>query len=542
MRPNFSFRWLPTTAFALAALLAACGDDEPSSGSGTDTGDVFEDAIEDAAEDVAADVADGSGEDVPDTGMPDDIADVPLDVSDVPSDGSGEDADVDVDAGPEPLTCSQVVAIEFDEGTAVTLDPAAVAEDGAVFDIGIQAGASRPESILLWTHIADSAGKTLLVWRESDTEGDIVLVHEEAVDAGPDGYTHVVVDGLAPCTWYSYAFFAGDRSGGLTARSPIGRFKTAHPIGSIDPVVMGATSCTDTGTKPWEALERTAEYDIDLFIHLGDQSYNDGANTRAEYRAAWKNTLTDQGYRAVHTTTSHLTTWDDHEVTNDWNPETISEPRLVHATEAYFETLAIERGPDNRLWESYRWGDTVEIWVTDNRGERLPSTIGTGDEQYISPAQMDWLKAGLLASDAHFKLVFSSVPITNMPSAWDLIGFNDRWEGYPSQRTELLDHIVDNEIDNVFFVAGDFHVGFVSTVEPSGPYAGIREIAVGPGGNGPNPGGLILPDGQFAFHTDLAGNEFVSILEFDVIRDAVRVIFEERDGTPLYDEWIVSTP
>ena len=73
--------------------------------------------------------------------------------------------------------------------------------------------------------------------------------------------------------------------------------------------------------------------------------------------------------------------------------------------------------PD-RIWRSFRWGHSAEVFVLDCRGERRPSTRSvnpTRESVYISRAQMDWLKAGLRASPAVFKFIVNSVPIYGRP-------------------------------------------------------------------------------------------------------------------------------
>lgn len=487
------------------------------------TPDVEEEVVEDVAPDIADVAEDPSTPDAPDT-------DVSPDVDDADS-----AAAADTGPPPVPTSCAEVVPSFFDEGVPFDLVADEVPQDDGVFDLGVQSGAARPESILLWTHVTDAFAKTLLVWR--DTEEGPVLVHEETLAPGPAGYTHVPVEGLAPCTWYSYAFFVGDADDGYTARSTVGRFKTAHPAGSRDVVRIGATSCTSDSYQPWEALVLTAGEEMDLFLHLGDQSYNDDAETLAEYRAEWRDTLTDPGYRAVYATTSMLATWDDHEIDNNWDPEEISTARLDAATTAYLETLAIESGPDRRLWRSYTWGDTLEIFVVDSRSERRPSGRTGDDAQYLSPEQMTWLQDGLLESTAHFKVVMNSVPITNMPNVWDLAS-GDRWEGYAADRDRLLDFITGNRIENVWFLSGDFHVGFAAHVEPTSPAGAMWEIAVGPGGNGPNPAALVLGEPQFDYNTDGFGTEFMTTLEFDPSRNAVRVIFTSAEAELFYDRWL----
>jgi len=516
----------------------ARADDTPATDAapGDDLADATGDATPSDAAGADAGSTDATPSDVEGTDASRDATPSDVEGTDGPRDAAAPDGD-DADSVTAPaLRCADIDPSSYDDPEARDLDAEAIPLREDLFDIGIQSGAVRAESVLLWTHVADGFAKRLLVWRRGESETAAWVVYDEDVTPGPAGYTHVSVEGLAPCTWYSYGFFSEDEAGVLIGRSPLGRFKTPPPPGVLEPVRIGATSCTSRSTAPWEALTLTAEQDIELLLHLGDQSYNDSAETLSEYRSSWRATLNDPGYRALHAAVSHLSTWDDHEVTNNWDPETISPTRRANATQAYFETLAVERGPDDRLWHSYSWGETLEIFVTDCRSERRPSTRESDEAQYISNEQMAWLQDGLLDSDAHFKVVFSSVPITNMPGLWDFAA-EDRWEGYASQRSELLDFIYANELENVWFLGGDFHVGFVANVEPEGPGRAFWEVAVGPGGNGPNPAALFLSAPQFDFKTDGFGTEFMTTLEFDPIRDAVRVVFTRADGSGLYDEW-----
>src|SRR3954447_7346698 len=70
---------------------------------------------------------------------------------------------------------------------------------------------------------------------------------------------------------------------------------------------------------------------------------------------------------------------------------------------------------------------------------------------------MDWLKNGLKASKATWKVMANEVTI--MPTRV-LGGANytyDTWIGYPREREELLTYIRDQQIKDVLFVTGDIH-------------------------------------------------------------------------------------
>ena len=135
-------------------------------------------------------------------------------------------------------------------------------------------------------------------------------------------------------------------------------------------------------------------------------------------------------------------------------------------------------------------------------------------------------------SSIHFKIIVNSVPITNMPPIWDLAAA-DRWEGYPSQRNELLDHIGDNGIDNVWFLSGDFHVCFAAKVEPdaSGKAGQTWEVAVTGGNSNPLGESLTwLYEEQFPYSTSSARTV---LLTFDPDASTVTVQFIDPDSGEL---------
>ena len=225
---------------------------------------------------------------------------------------------------------------------------------------------------------------------------------------------------------------------------------------------------------------------------------------------------------------SMLITWDDHEVLNDYNPETVDAALAADARQAFFEHAAIERvaaDPD-RIWRSARWGHSVEVFVLDCRSERKPSA-----DQYISPEQMAWLKAGLSQSPAVFKVIMNSVPITDMPLLWDAYQV-DRWEGYDAQRTEILEHIDQQGIEGVLWVAGDFHLAFIARVANSGAGASQLEVLVGPGAQNSNVLVGTLNPPQFEWAT---GENNFTALHFAPTTKKVRIVHYGGDGNPIHD-------
>ena len=137
---------------------------------------------------------------------------------------------------------------------------------------------------------------------------------------------------------------------------------------------------------------------------------------------------------------------------------------------------------------------------------------------YISREQMDWLKAGLKASSARFKLLMNSVPITDFPAIFDSAA-NDRWEGYAAQRAEILSFIDDERIGGVLWISGDFHMASVGRVSTAGAGSTQVEILVGPGAQTPNPVAIFAAAPQFDWAT---GASNLTTLDLDPTAGTIR--------------------
>lgn len=402
--------------------------------------------------------------------------------------------------------------------------PEGVAES-AMFDMGVASGDVTTTAAVLWTHHAGSGPLELVVW-EMDGGTYARTVHVGEIIAS-EGFVHVDVAVLAPAARYRFAFFEAGRA----ARSTIGRFRTPAAEGVRERLVIGAVSCvSNTRDIPTigHAGNRT---DLDVFLYLGDSSYNDGASDVASYREKWRSNLTRPEYVALRRATSCLATWDDHEFDNNFDPESFDATSLAAAEQTFFEHQPLRRDPasPDRVWKRMRWGATLEVFVLDSRSERRPSTRSGPDAEYLSRAQMDWLKAGLLESPAVFKIIANSVPISDMPGPFDLQQ-QDRWEGYPAQRAEILTHIDANAIPGVLWLAGDFHLASAGKVGASAgdPGGSQVEILAGPGAQTGNLLATFLRDPQFQFSS--TENNY-TVLELDPETTRIRAYWINGSGS-----------
>ncbi len=385
----------------------------------------------------------------------------------------------------------------------------------APFPWGVTTADPTPTSVTLATQLAPGDTAELVVSLERQR------VSRRRLTADADGYLRATLDGLSPGTRYAYQLEAGG-----TAFD--GRFKTAPASDWLGPLTFGATSCLRQ-TRPLDVLQRAAELEnLDAFFLVGDSVYADGAVTLAEYRAKWREGLSQPPSIALRAAHAVVGTWDDHEIRNDASKDNTPAAQLDAARRALLEHLAIRTNDEQRLWRSLRFGRTAEVLVLDCRGERRPEK-----KEYLSREQLDWLKGRLVESDCRFKLIVNSVPIGAFPDVGFQIFAPDRWEGFPAQRTELLEHLDARKVSGALFVSGDFHLGAVGRVATDGLGANVIEALVGPGSSAPNPALAGVGPPQWDFVT---GQNTFSTLRLDPATLTTTVDYRDTRGEVLFSK------
>ncbi len=388
----------------------------------------------------------------------------------------------------------------------------------ALFPTGVTAGDARTDSVLLSTLYTGTAPVTLALYKGTQ------LVNSRIVAPSQNGFAEVLVDGLLDDTPYEYVF--SEDPDDPKRSSQRGRFRTAFPESGLHDLRIGAVSCLRQ-TNPMPVLERVGERtDLSAFLLLGDTVYVDGSTTLEQYRSKWHEGLTQTPHVAARAAQSVIATWDDHEILNDANEEKLPATQLAAARTAFLERIPTRRDATDRVWRSIQYGKTLEVLVLDCRSERRPSA-----KEYISPAQMEWLKQRLSSSPAMFKVIMNSVPITSFGGAlWQPFS-PDRWEGYPLQREEILTYVDEKKIPGVLWVSGDFHLGLAGRVDFQGPGAKALEVLVGPGSSDPNPSPAYPFGPQWDF---TSGRNTYSTFDFNVAEYAVDVDFRDSKDQVLF--------
>ncbi len=367
------------------------------------------------------------------------------------------------------------------------------------FADGIVSADPNPTGISLWTRVteAEGPGRVLLEVARDDDFRKVVSREQIRTSASINHAVKARVDGLEPHTEYFYRF-ANARH-----ESKVGRFRTAAPAGSKEPVRFAYFSCQDYTHGYYNAHELMAKEDLDFILCLGDYIYAESYNTiaggtgvrddtigsasqdpayfmealtLADYRAKYSLYRSDPALRKLHERFPMILVADDHEVQDNYSGAEAdgglrpsvrySFARKKAARKAFFESHPLfPHG--KRLYGSQRFGKTVELFLTDQRSHRFnqpcddavapPCDTYDQPRDFLGRTQMKWLKQGLSKSTATWKILANEV--TMMPTM--VLGGSyytyDSWQGYPQEREELLTHIRDEKIDDVVFVTGDIH-------------------------------------------------------------------------------------
>jgi alkaline phosphatase D len=374
---------------------------------------------------------------------------------------------------------------------------------GGRFAQGVLSGDPTPRGITLLTVLDDVRGAgsvRLEIARDSDFRR--VVARRTIATSGRRGHSvKARIHNLAPHERYWYRFETRD------AQSPAGRFQTALPADSNEPVRFAFFSCAEYTHGYYNAFEVMRRDDLDFVVCLGDymyaEAYHDRAGgtavredrvgrephpdnrnvkreavTLADYRAKYALYRSDPALRRLHARFPMVATWDDHEVVNNYAgiapnaglgaASRFSIERRRAAERAYFEAMPFFAPAGRRVYRAQRHGRTLDLIMLDQRQYREDQPCGDAvvppcadwnrPRAFLGRAQMDWLKRRLSRSDAAWKVIGSQTMM--MPAKLTGGAFHsfDSWQGYPHEREELLRHIETSELEDVVFITGDIHL------------------------------------------------------------------------------------
>ena len=412
------------------------------------------------------------------------------------------------------------------------MQPLGVRFDAAPFPLGVASGDPTADSVILQTRLSDAPFDLDAPWGTvpEDVEVEWVVAEDarlrRVVARGTVGSSsatghavHVDVTGLEPGRVYWYRFAA------LGATSRIGRTRTAG-IAPLQQLRIAYLSCQSFPHGYFTAYQNLLQEDVDVVFHLGDYMYEYGEGGYGDlrssppvdqvfslnsYRVRYAAYRGDPWLRACHARFPFITTWDDHEIDNNWAGETPENTtdvgnatpaayaeRRFNAFQAYHENLPIRPAPDRnavdapdyQIYRQFVFGDLLDLSVLDTRQYRTDQPCEnplTGGEQFVvarcaeqddpdasmlGATQKDWLFGNLSTSTTAWRCIAQQVMVSQLRTlglpaevpdggAGNLYFNIDQWDGYRVERQALLDHLADNAIPDTVVLTGDIHSHWV---------------------------------------------------------------------------------
>jgi phosphodiesterase/alkaline phosphatase D-like protein len=388
---------------------------------------------------------------------------------------------------------------------------------------GVACSNVRQTSAVLWAH-STAVGCTTF---EHSHSADFSTVggHEVVAVIDPNKPVKVEIAGLIPATQYYYRFTDAQNNtayGEFRTPSTVGMTVGLHfgasgdwqqppPFPSLSNVAvsnldffikLGDSIYADSESPALPGIHQARTLEHFRIKHNENLSWRFGLNIMA----------------SLHASTSILATIDDHEIVDNFAGGTAPgqsqdapdvhplEPPLfteavdfVNETQVYKDAMRAfqEYHPiTNELWNvpddprmhqkpkfyyKAAYASDAAVLLLDTRSFRdapLPpvhdpfdsnevatfvaSTLTPG-RTILGRAQMENLKSSLLevqCTGITWKFVVVPEPIQN----FGIINAEYRFEGYAAERTELLKFIHDSSINNVVFIAGDFHGTIVNNL------------------------------------------------------------------------------
>ncbi len=398
--------------------------------------------------------------------------------------------------------------------------------DSDPFTLGVASGSPLPESVVLWTRLAQASrfgrsspgdAPVTVHWEVAHDEAFTRIAQRGQAQAFAElaHAVHVEVPGLEPDRVYFYRFMAGQ------AVSPVGRTRTLPaPDAPLQRLRLAYASCQRWEHGYYSAYRHMRADAPDFVLFLGDYIYeypsavgavrspNAGwVLTLDDYRKRYALHKSDADLQAMHAACPWFVTWDDHEVQNDYagqtqgngGPEGLDFPaRRAAAYQAFYEHMPLRAsaltqalkglgsGAELRVFGQARFGQLATLYLLDARQYKDPQACTPGGKpgsSYLDPAtcaawsdprrsllgaaQEGWLADALARGSRGWNIlgqqsVFGARDARPGPQQFF---WNDGWDGYSAARARLTGALQQHQVANPVLLGGDVHENWVGHVK-----------------------------------------------------------------------------
>jgi alkaline phosphatase D len=339
--------------------------------------------------------------------------------------------------------------------------------------------ATEPET--KWGHVVTgTTGEVRVKYWPSDNENLLIKSEWMAVDADADFTRQQLIEGLTASTEYSVLLEGRSQDDAeITARME-GRFRTPpddkDPARILFSVITGQEYIRrDAGSNGHTIFQTLLPFDVDFFVHTGDNVYYDQpgpyALTLALARFKWNRMYSFPYQRAFFSNVASYFMKDDHDTLMD-----DSWPGQVYGDITWEQGLALfrEQVPiGEKTYRTFRWGQDLQIWMVEGRDFRSANDMPDGPNKTIwGGTQKKWFYDSVQKSDATFRILITPTPIIGPDDA-------DKQDNhanavFKTEGDELRQFL--GQLENTYIITGDRHWQYITEDLDTG----LIEVSSGP--------------------------------------------------------------
>lgn len=324
---------------------------------------------------------------------------------------------------------------------------------GARIDSGPLVGAVGPTSARIWMHADRKASIEVIVAR-GDAPSDAADLRRYRVVADNDNHRAPIVDigDLTPSTRYRYEVFCE----GMRSAEWSGSLTTAPNPGSAGRFTMTFSSCMDGWSDDVQPVWYIAQAQNPAFhLLLGDNAYANSVDPEEQWTAHLRQRRVES-FAAMIRNVPTFAVWDDHDFgDNDSDGRNPRKNECLAAFKQLFANPSYGSATTEGTFHAFVWGD-VEVFMLDSRFHRSSDDApNDARKRLLGDGQFEWLKTGLLASKAKWKLIACGSPLVDSS--------HDSWRGFDFERERLFSLVRDHRVPGVLMLTGDTHFCAVRT-------------------------------------------------------------------------------
>lgn len=487
--------------------------------------------------------------------------------------------------------------------------PAIIAADSARPQLahGIQIGDVGPHNAIIWSR-SDRPSRMIVEWDTSEAFKNPRKLRGPYALATSDYTARLDLVDLPPSEEIFLRVYAqGLDSDRIISAPEIGSFMTGPWAKSDVRFVWGGdTAGQGYGINPdfggmriYETMRQRRPH---FFIHNGDTIYADGpiqaevtvedgkiwrnlvteekskvAESIDEFRGAYRYNLLDENVKRFNAEVPQIWQWDDHEITNNWSDSKVLDDRytlkdvpqlIANGTKAFLEYAPMRpysAEESERVYRQIPYGPLLDTFVIDMRSYRGPNThnrqeLPNDETTFLDREQLHWLKAGLLQSQATWKVIASDMPIgllvrdgtdeEGRPRFENMANGDGPPLGRELEMQSLLKFIKHNNIKNVVWLTADVHYCAAHYYDPNkaqfSDFDGFWEFVAGPlnaGSFGPNdmdntfgPQVVFEKAPPAANYSPLGGFQFFGQVDIDAKDQSMKVSLVDLDGQTVFEK------